>query len=155
MPDEFTCSGWACTDCIMLLANGDTSGTRDHLSESEFAAWEREIETRNAGYNITCGMGREEHACATNFTVTTEDGKEYDYRATDAEDARDKLEFDQSYTSQSPIVSVTEHELATRGDLGGECECETDSFSWSPCDVCGGNLGGERHAVSFWKILDA
>ena len=40
----------------------------------------------------------------------------------------------------------------TAGDLGGECECEQLSFSWSACDVCGSNLGGERAAVSWWKI---
>lgn len=38
----------------------------------------------------------------------------------------------------------------TAGDLGGECECETQTFSWSSCDVCGSHLGGERHAVTFW-----
>jgi hypothetical protein len=31
-----------------------------------------------------------------------------------------------------------------------ECSCETVSFSWSACDVCGSNLGGERHAVTYW-----
>lgn len=28
-------------------------------------------------------------------------------------------------------------------------ECERDTFSWRPCDVCGSTLGGERHAVTF------
>lgn len=37
------------------------------------------------------------------------------------------------------------------GDTDVECDCEIDTFSWSACDVCGSNLGGERHAVSFWK----
>ena len=37
------------------------------------------------------------------------------------------------------------------GEAGSECDCETMSFSWSPCDVCGSNLGGERSAVSFWE----
>jgi hypothetical protein len=26
---------------------------------------------------------------------------------------------------------------------------EHDDFSWMPCDVCGGNLGGDRHRVHF------
>jgi hypothetical protein len=42
----------------------------------------------------------------------------------------------------------------TAAYLGGECECETDTFSWCACDVCGSNLGGERHAVTFWKITN-
>ncbi len=31
-----------------------------------------------------------------------------------------------------------------------ECDCETISFSWSACDGCGSNLGGERYAVTGW-----
>src|SRR4051812_36292426 len=29
-------------------------------------------------------------------------------------------------------------------------ECEQIEFSWSQCDTCGSNLGGERGAVTFW-----
>lgn len=31
-----------------------------------------------------------------------------------------------------------------------ECECAVNSFSWSSCDGCGSNLGGERHALTGW-----
>lgn len=31
-----------------------------------------------------------------------------------------------------------------------ECDCETQNFSWSSCDGCGSNLGGERHAMTLW-----
>jgi len=31
-----------------------------------------------------------------------------------------------------------------------ECDCETNTFSWSSCDGCGSSLGGERHAVTGW-----
>jgi hypothetical protein len=106
--DEYTCSGWACTDCLILLANGEVPAD---LSESEAAAWQEQISERNDGYNLTLGMLREEHSC------------------------RDS-------------------EGRTASDLGGECDCEVNSFSWSPCDVCAAHMGGERHAVSFWKILD-
>lgn len=37
------------------------------------------------------------------------------------------------------------------GDTDTECDCETNTFSMSSCDVCGGNLGGERRGVSFWR----
>jgi hypothetical protein len=104
--DEYTCGGWACTDCLILLANGDAPA---ELDEAELAAWLAEIDTRNAGYQITLGLLREDHAC------TDEAGQ-------------------------------------TEADRGGECECEVQSFSWSACDVCGSNLGGERHAVSFFKV---
>jgi hypothetical protein len=36
------------------------------------------------------------------------------------------------------------------GNRADECYCETNTFSWSPCDMCGGNLGGARHAFTFW-----
>ena len=39
----------------------------------------------------------------------------------------------------------------TGDPCGTECECESVSFSWSSCDVCGSQLGGERGAVSYWE----
>ena len=106
MTDEYSGKGWCCVDCLVELANGESPAD---LSEEELAARQAGIEARNAGYSITLGLLREEHAC------TDEAGQ-------------------------------------TAGDLGGECDCETNSFSWSPCDVCGSNLGGERAAVSFFEI---
>lgn len=35
------------------------------------------------------------------------------------------------------------------GDLHVVVGDDHDDFSWSPCDVCGGNLGGDRHRVHF------
>jgi hypothetical protein len=32
-----------------------------------------------------------------------------------------------------------------------DCGCETDEFSWSPCDGCGSTLGGSRHAFTLWE----
>lgn len=32
-----------------------------------------------------------------------------------------------------------------------ECECEHDTFSWSPCDGCGSTLGGAREALTIWS----
>lgn len=40
--------------------------------------------------------------------------------------------------------------------LGGQCECEEVTFSWSRCQGCGSNLGGSRHALTAWypkKVL--
>ena len=36
------------------------------------------------------------------------------------------------------------------GNIADECECEYNPFSWSACDLCRSNLGGERHAATFW-----
>lgn len=32
-----------------------------------------------------------------------------------------------------------------------ECECERQTFSWSPCQGCGSTLGGEREALTVWE----
>ena len=43
------------------------------------------------------------------------------------------------------------HECGRENGEGvDECDCEEQSFSWSACDGCGSNLGGERHAVTGW-----
>lgn len=34
-----------------------------------------------------------------------------------------------------------------------ECDCERDTFSWSACDGCGDNSGGEREAVTGWVAV--
>jgi len=146
--DEYTCSGKACTDCLFLLANGVTP---DDWSEERIAEWNAGIDQHTAGYRVTLGKLREEHECARNVTVTDTAGQAYEYRADNEEDARYQHEFG----PDTEIVSVVFHDLQTQGDLGGDCDCETDTFSTSQCDVCGTYDAGERHAVSFWKILDA
>lgn len=45
--------------------------------------------------------------------------------------------------------------LEARGVTGENVTiaCDEDCegwFSWSPCDVCGSTLGGDRHPVVFW-----
>jgi hypothetical protein len=150
MKDTYTCSGWACTDCLMLLANGEAP---PDLGEAETAEWLAGIDARNAGYDITLGMPREDHECASNYTVTAADGTTGEYRADSKSDARDQFGSGHGFRGHGPYHAVP-HDLETEQDRGGECECETKTFSWSPCDVCDSNLGGARHAVSFFKITD-
>lgn len=56
----------------------------------------------------------------------------------------------------SHVVLGGEHDGCVNVDddggwLGvGDCECETQSFSWSQCDTCGSRLGGSRHAVTYF-----
>lgn len=46
---------------------------------------------------------------------------------------------------------TSEHACAEdTGERAEECDCEDREFSWSPCDLCGSNLGGSRHAATFW-----
>lgn len=54
-----TSQGWACSDCTMLLANGETPPEMD---ERETAAWLAEIDRRTEGFDVTLG-GEHEDDC--------------------------------------------------------------------------------------------
>ena len=49
-----------------------------------------------------------------------------------------------------PTAGMLREEHAEGCNPEDECDCETINFSWSRCDGCGGNLGGERHAMTGW-----
>lgn len=60
--------------------------------------------------------------------------------------------------SNYPDASITAGSLCDKGenhyreDAEDHSEnCETISFSWSPCDGCGSTLGGTRHAFTIWE----
>lgn len=88
-------SGWACTDCIQLIANGEAPAD---MSPEEVTAWQARIDQHTVGVDVVPGGPH-----------------------------RDGCKRDDRY-----------------------CDCEYDAFSMAPCDVCGGNLGGARHAVTFF-----
>lgn len=93
-----TATGWICTDCMMLLANGETPPEMD---ENETAAWLDSLDDSE----MTPGLMADEH----------------------------------------------DEDCPNHGEWQGEeCYCETQDFSWSPCDSCRSHLGGTRHAVTFW-----
>ncbi len=132
-----------CVDCLMYLANGETP---NDLTEEETAEWLENFNRRTEGYEIILGKMYEYHECKSNFTVVTTAG-EYETFADSAEDAREDHVF---RSENSKVIAVIPHELQTEDD----CECENEGFSWSSCDVCGSNLGGDRYAVTFWKIKE-
>lgn len=140
---NYTSQGWVCTDCLMLHANGETD---PELSEEETAEYLARVEHYTEGTEVTLGMFRENHECASNFTVVTDDDISHEVRADNENDVRDQFEF----RTAPAIVSITPHDLETESDRGGECDCEQVTFSWSPCDMCGSILGGARDAVTFW-----
>jgi hypothetical protein len=101
---------WCCTDCLMVLANGEYPMD---ITETELAEYKSRIDaTLSGGTEVTIGMLVSEHEddCPVNI--------EGSYNAVD------------------------------------ECSCTVQSFSWSDCELCDSNLGGERHAITFW-IPDA
>jgi len=95
-----TTPAWACVDCMILLANGETDGNWTEAEKAEFLA---RFEAGTADCEVTLGMMAEYHECADDD-----------------------------------------------GEMADECDCEEMTFSWSSCDICRSNLGGSRHAVTFW-----
>lgn len=171
MNDElFDENAYVCTDCLVLIANGDgpdfayqyPEKSPGEVAEME-ADYYRRIEDTMRGYNITLGWGREQHDCATNVEVTAllespNDGEDFTegdskgYRAETASAAIEQAEFD--FTGSDVIgFRAVMHELQTEGDIGGECECEHDNFSERTCDHCGVHYTGTWHAATVWRIL--
>lgn len=164
---------YVCTDCLMLIANGDGPNYEYDYpgkTEEEYAAMRAEyhanIDRTMAGYRITCGWGREQHACASNVTVTPIYRTDQDngvtvhyqraestreYRADTVSDAIASAEFD--FPDAVGFHGVS-HELQTEGDAGGECYCEEDGFSERTCDHCGTHYAGTWHAATIWKITE-
>lgn len=77
------------------------------------------------------------------------------YRETDAHDREPMGLIDQPMSGREMATMGMlreEHDCDTRWSDWRErdCGCETRSFSWSSCEGCGSNLGGERHAFTVW-----
>jgi hypothetical protein len=164
---------YVCTDCLMLIANGDGPnyeydypGKSDEEYAEMRADYYARIDRTMAGYNITCGWGREQHDCASNVTVTPiyrreqdngvtvtvqseEDAREY--RADTVSDAIGSAEFD--FPDAVGFHGIA-HDLETEGDRGGECYCEEESFSERDCAHCGTRFAGTWHAATIWKITE-
>lgn len=69
MFDTMVCNGWCCTDCIMLLANGETSPEWTEEEETEFL----ERFNRNPAGSVTIGIVRAEHECLDENGQTASD----------------------------------------------------------------------------------
>jgi hypothetical protein len=165
---------YVCPDCYQLEGSGDLSsldywyGDDAETKVQELYAnveatlsAKPEVRTANGSIwthahgplRITLGWGREEHACATNYTVTyTHDGVDT-VREVRADDAAGAI-----YEAFLPELigdtfTVTCHELQTVGDLGGECDCETDNFRSDRCAMCGQYMqGATMHAATIWEV---
>ncbi len=128
--------GWACTDCIMLLANGETP---PDLSEAETATWLADIERHTEGLDVVCG-GEHEDFCENVLWKCADCG----IALPDKERANgdDAACLATGHSWHVPVYDTWEGST--------DCECETQDFSHSSCDVCGTHLGGSRHAVTFF-----
>jgi hypothetical protein len=57
----YVCSGWACTDCLIMLANGDEPS--DMNSQEQIDLWRKHFDATRSEYHVTLGMLREDHSC--------------------------------------------------------------------------------------------
>lgn len=60
------------------------------------------------------------------------------------------MEDDESVT-MGLSLSYDEHECDDPAE--GDCDCETITYSTSPCEGCGSRLYGERHAFALWQKM--
>lgn len=70
--------------------------------------------------------------------------------ATDCGDDPWSLWADNSLYTLTMGLFREDHEEGCDPD-DAECECDRQTFSWSSCDGCGSNLGGERHAFTWHR----
>jgi hypothetical protein len=154
MNRDQTFSGWCCTDCLFLLANGDAPAD---WTPAEITEWQARIAHYTEGCEVTLGMFREGHDCRSNWTVTylvphrvrgSMVRGTVEVLAGSYADAMEAAHWE--IPAGARLTVARGHELETESDRGGDCECEQLTFTWSACDVCGSNLGGSRDAVVFW-----
>jgi hypothetical protein len=93
-------TGWACDDCIQLIANGEAPVD---YAPADLAEYLGRFEQRTAGLHVVPG-GAPHRARWEGCTL----------------------------------------------DTAGECDCDYIAFAAGACDVCAGNYGGARHAVTFF-----
>jgi hypothetical protein len=134
-----------CVDCLMHHANGDLSGY-----DGDPAELERMIAEHLNGRHVSIGWGREQHDCATDYTVihTRADGE------VDASDQRSGTAYpddlDLPMLEIGDSLTIERHELQTVQEMGGDCECETYTFCSGRCDSCGQYIVGSYYAATLW-----
>lgn len=123
----------ACTDCIMLIANGDTPPEMD---EAETDAYVERFDTWTAPYTAVVASSWP----FTPYYLTVGAA----FTAVLAGDVDvDVLRF----SVDDDDVEVTDWSERDRY-YGRDVEAE---FSMHGCDTCGSRLGGDRHPVAAWN----
>lgn len=128
-----------CTDCLMLIANGDTSGNSRCETEEGEAAYLADVARQ------TDGM----HVCPTSWPAPVRTAWfEYD------EDEVTELfalafsgELEVSAFSFDLDAVTVEGWTETDRYHGADTEAQ---FTYDGCDVCGSPLGGDKHPVAAW-----
>lgn len=131
----------ACTDCIMLIANGDTSGTARCETEEGEAAYLAAVAANTEGLHLAPASWEPPVRMAWD-EYDPEDVTELLALAFSGEVQPEDFTFDLDTVTLAAWTEDDRH-------YGRDTEAE---FSWSSCDVCDEGLGGDRHPVAAWKV---
>lgn len=126
----------ACTDCIMLIVNGDTSGTPRCETEEGEVDYLAAVAANTEGLHLVAASW-EPPARAAWYDYNPEDVSEIIALAFAGEVQPEDFTFD---------LDGVVLEAWTEDDryYGRDTESQ---FSMSSCDVCDEGLGGDRHPV--------
>lgn len=128
----------ACTDCLMLIANGDTSGNHRCETPEGEAAYLAAIAARTEGLHLVPG----EWTAPYRYEWTDEDGYSEAIALVFAGELPvDALTFDLDGVA---VEGWTEQDRYYGVDSEGR-------FSMDSCDVCDEGLGGDRYPVVAWS----
>ncbi len=126
-----------CTDCLMLIANGDTSGTERCQTEEGEAAYLADVKATSGhlyGLTPTSWPYDENHYGDTADGDTVPVGDEDSFRV-------------------DPDGSIYQIDWTTEDREGGvDSQARFVNGRWwsEACDVCGSDLGGDRHPMAGW-----
>ena len=158
-----------CVDCLMLLANGEVS---DGVGNDITAAHAAKMRALWCDAVITLGRITPQQFVVVENTpgylpdddypfVTDDYSAAVEYlneRAAEyADDPDGNYEVTYGCASGGNYAAVMVHDRDKMHDLGRwiaienyEADDEEPFFSWSECDGCGSNLGGDREYATAW-----
>lgn len=122
----------ACTDCVMLIANGDTTGNSRCETEEGEAEYLAAVAANTDGLHlvVTSWDYDEQHVGDTEDGFIIPEGDEGSFRVDE-----DGLVYQVDWTEEDRYYG---HDTVPR-------------FTMSGCEVCGDGLGGDKHPVVGWR----
>ena len=134
MPSTTTYQFRACTDCLMLIANGDTSGTARCATEEGEAEYLAAVAANTGNLYLA--------PSSWPFMPSIIEDSEAIAGVFDGTLDLDSFRF----------IEEGEAEVFDWSDDDRYYGRDTESeFSMSSCDVCNEGLGGDRHPVAGWE----
>lgn len=139
---------WACQCCTLVMANGECCeehpGGPIYDFVEKLLGWDDPLPDSD---RILASHDPKPLSTIPDGVFTTLGGAEHDSWCDRHEGDHDCAE---AWFEDSDVCEQCQRErtLASKPDY--ECDCDRLEFSWSSCDACGSNLGGDRHAFIIW-----